>query len=314
MSASEVVSSPSFRQKGVSLLTRLYPLYSGCGSVANHGLIKRMSGDSGNLVWARVAGGEVLAPLDDYVGRAAFYAGELDRKIAWICQRLVRPGDTVLDIGANIGMVTVLLADLVGAEGRVESFEPNPRMCGLIRAAVQRNGFGQVRLHPVALGPVSDTMSLRIPRINAGSASLVRSFDEAECDTVTVPVRPLSELLPVGSVAAIRLMKIDVEGFEAQVFAGARPLFDAAPPQAVLFELNERSTAKLIDEPVIQFLSGYGYHFFSIPRNLVQMKLRGFNPAQTDEVEGHDFLALAPGAELAAMSKLVNATGVSNAH
>ena len=298
----------------MSLLTRLYPLYSGCGSVANHSLVKRMSGVSTNLVWARVAGGEVLAPLDDYVGRAAFYAGELDRKIAWICQRLVRPGDTVLDIGANIGMVTVLLADLVGAKGRVESFEPNPRMCGLIDAAIARNGFGNVRLHPVALGPANDTMTLRIPHINAGSASLVRSFDDAECDTVKVPVRPLSDVLPVGSMSAIRLLKIDVEGFEAQVFAGARPLFEATPPQAVLFELNERSTTKLIDEPVVQFLAGYGYRFFSIPRNLVQMKLHGFNPAETSEVEGHDFLALAPGAELAAMSKRVNATGVSNAH
>ena len=314
MSVSEVVSSPTFRQKGVSLLTRLYPLYSGCGSVANHSLIKRLSGDSTRLVWARVAGGEVLAPLDDYVGRAAFYAGELDRKIAWICQRLVRPGDTVLDIGANIGMVTVLLADLVGAQGRVESFEPNPRMCGLIRAAVTHNGFAQVRLHQVALGPVSDTMALRIPHINAGSASLVRSFNDAECDTVSVPVRPLSELLPVGSMKVIRLLKIDVEGFEAQVFAGARPLFETTPPQAVLFELNERSSAKLIDEPAVQFLAGYGYRFFSIPRNLVQMRLHGFNPAETSESEGHDFLALAPGAELAAMSASVNASGVANEH
>lgn len=54
------------------------------------------------VAWAKAHGGHwVAAPLDDYVGRAVFYTGELDRKITWICSRVVREGDTVLDIGAK---------------------------------------------------------------------------------------------------------------------------------------------------------------------------------------------------------------------
>src|SRR5882762_8193075 len=96
----------TFRQSLVARLTRLYPFYSGCGTFANKSLIHKIAGESSENVWCCVSGGEILARLDDYVGRSAFYVGDLDRKITWICAQIVKSGDTVLDIGANIGLVT----------------------------------------------------------------------------------------------------------------------------------------------------------------------------------------------------------------
>ena len=104
---------PNLRQALTAAVTRCYPFFSGCGSLANSGFIKLMSGAQGGKVWCRVPGGEVLADLDDYVGRSAFFVGDLDRKISWICKQIVREGDTVLDIGANIGMVAILLRVMV---------------------------------------------------------------------------------------------------------------------------------------------------------------------------------------------------------
>ena len=105
---------PNIRQKITSFVTKRYPFYSGCGTLANSKIVKFFSGSQNATVWSRVPGGEVLADLNDYVGRSAFFVGDLDRKITWVCKQIVREGDTVLDIGANIGMVTVLLSDLVG--------------------------------------------------------------------------------------------------------------------------------------------------------------------------------------------------------
>lgn len=138
------------RRELIARITRAYPLYSGCGSLANSSFFKWLSGFSTDQSWSRVPGGEVLASLDDYVGRAAFFFGNLDRKITWICARIVRPGDTVLDIGANIGIVSVWLSTLVGASGMVHAFEPSPKLQRVLRDTLIHNQLSNVLLHPVA--------------------------------------------------------------------------------------------------------------------------------------------------------------------
>src|ERR1035441_10388403 len=130
---------PGLRQSLLAALTRRYPLYSGGIRLANHSVIRRIGGTSNELVWSRVNGGEVLGRLDDLVGRTAFYTGDLDRKISWVCARIVKPRDTVLDIGANIGIVSLWLSKLVGEKGRVHAFEPNPELCKLLEQTIHRN-------------------------------------------------------------------------------------------------------------------------------------------------------------------------------
>ena len=61
----------------------------------------------------------VLTPLDDYTGRSTYFVGDIDPTISKLCRMLLRPGDVAFDIGANIGVVTTLMARLVGATGRV---------------------------------------------------------------------------------------------------------------------------------------------------------------------------------------------------
>ncbi len=286
---------PTFRQSFVAHLARRYPLYSGCGSLANSAMLRRLAGESDESVWSRVPGGEVLASLDDYVGRSAFYLGELDRKITWICGRIVRPGDVVLDIGANIGMVTVWLSKLVGPKGRVHSFEPNPLLCERLVAAVDRNGLSNVQLHPFALGPATSELSLCIPIDNAGAASLVRRADPSRSRTISVPVRRLSDVAESEGIEAIRFIKIDVEGFEDQVLEGGRNLIERVRPEAILFEMNAPAGQRVGDQPVVRLLKEYRYGFFAVPRRTVRMRLAAFDPDVVSSLEGHDVLAVARG-------------------
>lgn len=297
---------PTIRQSLVAKLTRLYPLYSGCGTFANKQFIQKLAGISNERVWSKVPGGEILAPLNDYVGRAAFYVSDLDRKITWICAQIVRPGDTVLDIGANIGMVTLWLSTLVGKSGKVHAFEPNPELQKILEETLIHNQASNVCLHPVALGTEQGLLELRIPRVNAGAASLIRNRDLSDCDVVSVPVQRLSKIVFEEGIKSIRLIKIDVEGFESEVFQGGQEVLREIRPEAILFELNERLEISVCDEPVVKILRDFGYRFFSIPKCYFKMHLEHFNPDSSNQVIGHDFLAVPEGECYENIAKLVN--------
>jgi len=299
---------PTLRQSVVSSVSRLYPFYSGCGSFANHSVVQRLAGVSDETVWARVTGGEVLAPLGDYVGRAAFYAGDLDRKITWICSRLIRPGDTVFDIGANIGIMTVLMAKLTGSSGHVHSFEPNPSLVRLLRQVIERNALANVKLHAFALGREAGQLELRVPKLNAGSGSLVLNRDVPDCDVVPVPVRQLSVVAAEEGVRRLRLIKIDVEGFEVEVLSGARSLLQSVRPQAIVFELNQDDQGELCEHPIVKLLLEFDYGFLAIPRSLTRMKLQRFDPRVAGRSIGHDVLALARGEQYQDLLSRVNAS------
>jgi FkbM family methyltransferase len=300
---------PTIRQSLVASLTRHYPLYSGCGTFANKRFIQNIAGNSTESVWARVPGGEILAPLDDYVGRAAFYVGDLDRKLTWICEKIVRPGDTVLDIGANIGIVTLLLSKLVGKNGMVHSFEPNPDLQKLLHESFNHNQISNVRLHPIALGSEQCSLELRIPRVNAGAASLIRNRGLSDCNVFEVPVRRLSSIVTEEGIESIRLIKIDVEGFEADVLKGGEDVLKSIRPEAILFETDENADGTALEQPVIKLLHNFGYGFFSLPRCLLRMRLRRFDPNKSNQIIGHDFLAVPKGEAYENIAKLVNASG-----
>lgn len=266
-----------------------------------------MSGTQGGKAWCRVPGGEVLADLNDHVGRSAFYVGDLDRKITWVCKKIVRDGDTVLDIGANIGMVTVLLSDLVGKNGNVHSFEPNPSLYDGLKQTISRNKITNVTLHPIALGSKQDTLELTVPNQNKGAASLVRNKGWANCDVVNVQVAPLDEICKNEGISSIRLIKIDVEGFETEVLRGARQLLSATQPDAILFELNERTEHQIKEEPLIRLLHDCGYDFFIIPKCIFRMKLHVLNAISQETSLGQDFLAAPRGQKFEEIARLVKA-------
>jgi FkbM family methyltransferase len=288
------VDAPTLRQSTVAAMMRHYPFLSGSGTFANNRLARTLAPDCCSVVWANANRCRVLAPLDDFVGRAAYYVGELDRKVSKLCSQLIRPGDTVLDIGANLGTMTVLFARLAGHAGRVLAFEPNPRLIPLLQQSTAR--YSQVEIHPVALGGEEKTLELCVPSQNSGAASLVGA-SEARA-RVPVPVVPLSRILDESMVRKIRFVKMDVEGYEPEVLIGARESFARTPPDAILCELNG-GTGR-IEHPTLRELAALDYRFFSIRKTLIRLRLDPYELGTPLPV-AHDFLALHGGPDLGEM-------------
>jgi FkbM family methyltransferase len=156
-------------------------------------------------------------------------------------RRLVRPGDHVVDAGANIGYVTMLLSRWVGSAGRVHSFEPIPQTFDVLSWIVRRLGLANVRLLPAALSDGHGEARMEIPHYAGGGenpyeARLVEADPSAGRRTVPVFRETLDALLG-SDRPLIRFVKIDVEGHEGAALRGAEALIREAAP-ALMIEVS----------------------------------------------------------------------------
>ncbi|ROQ95304.1 FkbM family methyltransferase [Streptomyces sp. 2132.2] len=185
--------------------------------------------------------------------------------------RLVRPGTVCVDVGAEYGLYTWVLADLTGPAGRVHSVEPLPGPARWLRTTARLLGSAQVTIHRTALaaGPGRGLMSL--PHRGGlpvhGRAYLTdgaegpgpnREFRTAR--RVAVPVRTLDQLAETAGDAPIGFVKADVEGAELAVLRGGSRTLSRHRP-TLLLEIEDRHLAKYgtrsADLP--EHLAGYGY-------------------------------------------------------
>jgi FkbM family methyltransferase len=293
-------------RSAVASVGRMYPFWSGCGTLANHPVMDIVAPASAEILWARSPGGMVQVPLDDYVGRAVYYFGDLDPKITWIIKRLLRPGDQVLDIGANLGVVTLWMSKLVAERGTVHAFEPNPMLCGMIQTALARNHAANVTLHQHALGDASGKLVLHVPDGNCGAASFIRGQSRPG-HAHEVPVMKLDEIVLGKGASEIALVKIDVEGFELQVLTGASRVLRELRPAAILFESNEESTHKTMG-PVMRFLREFDYEFVGVPHCMARMRTSLLNFDSAEPIQGHDFVAAPRGEPFSRLCRRLRAS------
>src|SRR5262249_54468049 len=131
------------------------------------------------------------------------------------------PGGNFLDLGANIGYFSCLLAKLAGPKGKVVSIEPEPNNRELLLHNLKRNGLTNVTVHPCAVGAQDGVAKMGIYKpANRGRHSLV---DLESCKKfIEVPVRRVDDLVKSAGVDSWALVKMDVEGYEPFVFQGAQ--------------------------------------------------------------------------------------------
>lgn len=161
--------------------------------------------------------------------------------------RNVRLGMTALDLGANHGYYSILLADLVGEQGRVHAFEPNPRMLELLRDNVAVNGFWNViDVHGAAVGAAPEPAAPLLVAVKDPKNAHLVSADEAAEAIVSaeqalhrVPVVTLDGTID----GPVDVVKIDIEGSEAAAWRGMQGLIARSPGIAIIVEFNPRRTA-----------------------------------------------------------------------
>ena len=211
----------------------------------------------------------------EQTGLAITRRGLFDLAVSETLYPLTDPGDVALDIGANIGHMTSLLAARVGPGGRVIAFEPHPGIAQQLRANVRRwqssAGYGPIDIYEVALSASQGVATLRMRQAwdwNQGSASLERDLGSGEKLTeCSVPSARLDEVLP--DEAPIGIVKLDVEGHEQAVLEGAEERLRSHRIRDIIFEDFETPPTR-----VARLLEGYGYTVFSLDHRLLGPVLR----------------------------------------
>ena len=197
----------------------------------------------------------IFASKDDLaIGHHVLGGQPYEPGIAATFNRCVKPGMAVVDVGANIGCLTMLLASLVEASGLVVAVEPNPENIKLLEASRRVNGFDQVLVIQAAAGRRTGLLALNVSHSNGMTGELPEDAD-AVFASHPVPCLALDAILPKDR--RIDLIKIDTEGAELNALMGLSETINRDRPVIV----SEFSPATL---PGISRCSGPEYLRFLI--------------------------------------------------
>ncbi len=194
-------------------------------------------------------------PLRTHDLRNVALTGRYEEAVAQFAETIVQPGDTVVDVGANIGLHTLMLADLVGPDGQVHSFEPDRDIAVSLRLSLELNDFTErVEVHEAAVGDLDGRVQLFLGGLDGLTNSTLPGWAPSSESREVTAVTLDSALLPVLK-RPLGLMKIDVEGAEIAVLDGARELLSTFAPRAVIVEVSTRVNAA----DVMSRLERHGY-------------------------------------------------------
>jgi len=232
-----------------------------------------------------------VMPDDTYFN--VYFWGDYEPYNTKIYRRIIRAGDVVLDVGANFGWFSTLFARWVRDAGRVHSFEPVPFINALTAETLALNGVtSRVELNSFGLGMEDASLTFfthaGLSHGHATAADLRRG-DAVRHES---RIRRLDDYCEERQIRSFRFMKVDVEGFERDVFVGGERVLSREDAPVIAFELNSECllhrSLRRVD--VVAPLRELGYtDFFSFTTRA------GITRLATDDVEGTvDCLAVKP--------------------
>jgi len=274
------------------LYTRLCPLERGKQRL--HDFALRHFNPHAPLEFRLAPGIRIELDITDLLQSILFFRGVYERESMELWQEVIEPGDTVIDVGANIGLYTLLAAANVGKAGAVHAFEPAPQLFIRLLQNAQRNGLRNVRAHNIAVSDRCGAEKLYLAEnSNRGKNSLCRdnaAAPDSAAQSICVASTALDDYLQRKGIRAIKAMKVDVEGAELRVFEGAQSVLARDDAPFLFFEASDLLSA------------GFGYtsielkaHLRRLGYTVWRMRKRRLFPVADDESHRlEDLVALKP--------------------
>lgn len=184
-----------------------------------------------------------------------------------VFREMLRPGDAVIDVGANCGYFTVLAATLCGAAGKVFAFEPHPRTYAVLSKNILANGLKNVVAVQKAVSDRQSVATLYLAS-NSDQHSIIHEppawgSTRPSHRPIEVEVTTLDDFFSGRSIRP-RLLKMDIEGAEPLALKGMNQLISKNPHMAVVLELNPHYLDSNAVSDLLSRLAAYGLRFIAI--------------------------------------------------
>jgi FkbM family methyltransferase len=221
---------------------------------------------------AEVPWSREITVFRDEIGRMIFLTGIFDLTVTETIHRLTAPGVVAVDVGANVGYLTSLMATRGGPGGRVVAFEPHPEVFSVLEENARRWNadptVAAVEVHGLALSNRSGGGQLQTVSQAEGHMGLssLEAQGTGGQPSVDIELAKLDDLLESGH---IDMLKLDVEGHELSVLAGAERLLDGRLIRDLVFEEH-----RIYPAPSMTFLEERGMTLFTLKHTLFGPQVR----------------------------------------
>lgn len=190
------------------------------------------------------------------------YLGAYEMKDAARLRRHLRPGMVVIDAGANMGFYSLLAASVVGRNGKVFAIEPSPDAFSKLSKIVEGNLISQIKPSRVGFSDKEGEEDLYLPQPDCDNHTYTMVFcHSGHGPNISVPVTTLDKYMDEQNIDCADLLKVDVDGYETRLFAGASRALKGRRIKAILCEFSDFWLRYIGSSPheLHRMLTGYGF-------------------------------------------------------
>ncbi len=187
--------------------------------------------------------------IDKGLETSLYYHGTYETGTLNVIKMCIREGDSFIDVGSNIGLMSLFVSKIIGKNGAVYSFEPEPEIFTIFLKNIEINKVVNIFPYNLALGSDKNTATIYSNfDLSRGSASFIKSDKNSLGAEVTV--QKLDNFVTKNNISDIRMIKIDVEGWELEVLKGANRFLGSPNAPIICIEysnLHPVQNCQLID-------------------------------------------------------------------
>ncbi len=191
--------------------------------------------------------------FDKNIENVIYQRGVYELGTLTVLQSLLKQGDVFVDVGANIGFLSLAGAYKVGKEGKVYAFEPVPDTFEMLKINKTINQFAQIKLTQVALGNKEKEETIYSETENRGGASIINHTSKKG---IKIKVKRLDD---INIIEKINIIKIDVEGFEFEVLKGAEKTIKKDKP-VLIIEYSKMRANSAKDLEIYEWIKSFNFY------------------------------------------------------
>lgn len=217
------------------------------------------------IIWLDNEDIAIYTSADNYIENSILTTGTYESEIHKIISFSLKPGEVALDIGCNLGLQSLRMSKIVGASGKIISFEPLDYLRKKSKRNFHLNNANNINLLPYALSDKEDTLEITIDEniFNQGTFSLLQQ--PTGNSKQVIPIKIGDDLEEIKSLTTLSLVKIDVEGFEFNVLKGLESTLERFRPR-IIFEYDKNYWQRNMQDifECYNYLAGLNYTFYQI--------------------------------------------------